>query len=257
MLQTQYKMSPSIRKFPSDNFYGGRLIDDPRVFKPKFKGLFMKRVVFFDLDYSIERLDRQTMSKYNPTEMNITDALCRYIVEQTNSKAKIGVMTTHLAQFLKLRMKINNKFRPKFNRNSTDKRSQGKNQSGKIDWTYENMIEVSKVDAFNEKEKDVIIMNCVRSNDKAPQIGPLRDIRRINKFMTSAKEYLIILGSSRTLNNDPTWKKLIDYVKIDGLYVFLTKEEVFHICVNVQNLKQLLEEKYYTLNVVNDELMDL
>jgi len=99
-------------------------------------------------------------------------------------------------------------------------------------------------------------MNCVRSNDKS-QIGPLRDIRRINTFMTSAKEYLIILGSSRTLNNDPTWRQLIDYVKIDGLYVFLTKEEVFHICVNVQNLKQLLEEKYYTLNVVNDELMDL
>jgi len=51
-------MSPSIRKFPSDIFYGGKLLDDPRVFKPKFKGLFMKRIVFFDLDYSMEKLDR-------------------------------------------------------------------------------------------------------------------------------------------------------------------------------------------------------
>ena len=76
MLQTQYKMSPSIRKFPSDNFYDGKLLDDPRVFKPKLKGLFMKRVIFFDLDYSIERLDRQSMSKFNTIEMNITDALC-------------------------------------------------------------------------------------------------------------------------------------------------------------------------------------
>jgi len=75
--------------------------------------------------------------------------------------------------------------------------------------------------------------------------------------MTSAKEYLIILGSSKTLENDETWKSLIDYIKIEGLYVFLTKEEIFHICVNMQNLKQLLEEKYYRMNIINDELVDL
>ena len=132
MLQTQYKMCPSIRKFPSDNFYGGKLFDDPRVFKPKFKGLFMKRVVFFDLDYSIEKLDRQTLSKYNTTEMNITDALCQYIVEQTKSQARIGVMTTHLAQLIKLRTKLNSKYRPKFKKILVDTFSQIKNQSGKI-----------------------------------------------------------------------------------------------------------------------------
>ena len=97
MLQTQYKMSPSIRKFPSENFYQGKLLDDPRVFKPKIKGLFMKRVIFFDLDYSVERLDRQTMSKFNTIEMNITDALCQYIQDYTKSRAKIGVVTAHLA----------------------------------------------------------------------------------------------------------------------------------------------------------------
>ena len=90
-------MSPSIRKFPSDNFYDGKLLDDPRVFKPKLKGLFMKRVIFFDLDYSIEKLDRQSMSKFNTIEMNITDALCQYIQDYTKSKAKIGVVTAHLA----------------------------------------------------------------------------------------------------------------------------------------------------------------
>jgi len=57
----------------------------------------MKRVIFFDLDYSIEKLDRQSMSKYNTIEMNITDALCQYIQDYTDSKAKIGVVTAHLA----------------------------------------------------------------------------------------------------------------------------------------------------------------
>ena len=92
------------------------------------------------------------------------------------------------------------------------------------------------MDGFQDKEKDIIILNCVRQNQNS-QIGPLRDIRRINTFMTSAKEYLIILGSTRTMASDPTWKSLIDFVKVEGLYVFLTKEEVFHICVNMQNLK--------------------
>ena len=145
-------------------------------------------------------------------------------------------MTAHIAQAMKLRNKLNGKFRPKFKRIPN---KQSDDQQGKINWTYENNVEVFQVDDFKDKEKDVIIMNCVRSTE-SNQIGPLKDIRRINTFMTSAKEYLVILGNSKTMENDPTWKSLIDYVKIDGLYVFLTKEEVFHICVNMQNLKQLL-----------------
>lgn len=56
---------------------------------------------------------------------------------------------------------------------------------------------------------------------------------------------------------DETWKSLVEYIKVEGLYVFLTKEEVFNVCVNTQNLKQLLEEKYYTMNVVYDDLIGL
>ena len=227
MLKTQYKMAPSIRKFPSENFYEGKLIDDPKIFKPKIKDLFMKRVVFFDLDYSVEKLDRQSMSKFNTIEMNITDALCQYIQDYTNSKAKIGVVTAHLAHALKLKQKLNSKNRPKFKRLPNSQ-----NKPGKLNWTYENMVEVFQVDSFNDKEKDIIILNCVRKNDNA-QIGPLRDIRRINTFMTSAKEYLVIVGSGKTMATDPTWQSLIDYVKVEGLYIFLTKEEIFHICVNM------------------------
>ena len=61
-------------------------------------------------------------------------------------------------------------------------------------------IEVNTVDAFQGKEKDIIIFNCVRSNTSASlqaSLGFLNDERRLNVAITRPKHFLIILGIYR------------------------------------------------------------
>ena len=71
-------------------------------------------------------------------------------------------------------------------------------------------VEAHTADRFQGRDKDIVILSCVRSND-ADIVGDLlRDWRRVNVAMTRARSKLIIIGSRGTLaRGDALLAKLV------------------------------------------------
>ena len=73
-------------------------------------------------------------------------------------------------------------------------------------------IEINTVDAYQGREKDILIFSCVRAS-KERTLGFISDYRRMNVGITRAKYCLIVIGNSDTLNKDKNWRGLIEFCK--------------------------------------------
>ena len=82
---------------------------------------------------------------------------------------------------------------------------------------YQN-VEIASVDAFQGREKDIIIISCVRSNEHQG-IGFLADPRRLNVALTRAKYALILVGNPKVLCKQNLWNHLLHHYKENEVLV--------------------------------------
>lgn len=189
LLNVQYRMNERLMQFPNSEFYEGKLKTDSSVSDITLNDIINddeeKVITFIDtskMDNNLEEHLKDSKSLINRLEAEI----CLKIIEQYKKlgidEEDIGVISPYADQ-VKLISQL------------TD-------------------IEVKTVDGFQGREKEIIIISTVRSNNRG-EIGFLNDLRRLNVAITRAKRKLIIVGNKDTLNINNTYKKLIKHAMYD------------------------------------------
>ena len=200
-LQVQYRMHPCLSEFPSNMFYDGSLqngvTNGERIRKHiDFPWPNVEAPMFFLGCYGSEELSSSGTSFLNRAEAVQVELIVTRLLRAAILPSQIGVITpyegqrAHILQYMQT--------------------------SGSLRKDLYAQIEVASVDAFQGREKDYIILSCVRSNDHQG-IGFLTDPRRLNVALTRSKYGMIILGNPKVLSRNHLWNGLLTHYKEKGL----------------------------------------
>lgn len=196
-LEVQYRMHPELSKFPSNFFYEGSLqngvcADERKLSKIDFPWPVPEKPMLFYVTQGQEEIAGSGTSYVNRTEAANVEKIATRFIRCGLKPEQIGVITPYEGQraFLVQHMQY----------------------QGSLPAKIYQEIEVASVDAFQGREKDLIIMSCVRSNDHQG-IGFLNDPRRLNVALTRAKYGIIVIGNPKVLSKQPLWNNLLNFYK--------------------------------------------
>jgi len=196
-LQVQYRMHPALSAFPSNIFYEGSLQNGVTAVERTIKALDFPWIqqdkpMFFHCSLGQEEISSSGTSYLNRTEASMVEKTATRLLKAGIKPEQIGIITPYEGQraFIVQHMQY----------------------SGSLNEKLYQEIEVASVDAFQGREKDFIILSCVRANEHQG-IGFLNDPRRLNVALTRAKYGIIIIGSPKVLSRQPLWNHLLTYYK--------------------------------------------
>jgi len=207
-LNVQFRMHPMIAAFSAEAFYHGRLqngVDE--TLRPAPLGFEWPSpdagIAFVHIE-GTEGSDGQ--SKSNNEEVQcVAEILAEVLAASELACAEIGVVSPYASQVRSLRQNLRQSLMPRLR------------ERGVMDQLPLHEVEIASVDAFQGREKELIIFSAVRSNQFG-NIGFLADWRRLNVMITRARRGLIVVGNMETLKADPTWSKWIEWSWEKGFF---------------------------------------
>lgn len=196
-LQVQYRMHPALSAFPSNTFYDGSLQNgvtagDRTIPNLDFPWPQPDKPMFFYCSLGQEEISSSGTSYLNRTEASMVEKIATKFIRAGIKPEQIGIITPYDGQRAYL--------------------LQYMQYSGQLHQKIYQEIEVASVDAFQGREKDIIILSCVRANEHQG-IGFLNDPRRLNVALTRAKYGVIVVGNPKVLSKQLLWNQLLTYYK--------------------------------------------
>ncbi|XP_074747711.1 putative helicase senataxin isoform X2 [Strix uralensis] len=217
-LTVQYRMHPDICLFPSNYVYGRTLKTDKATEENRCSSDWpFQPYLIFDVGDGREERDNDSFS--NPQEVKLVMELIRTIKEKRKDLGvrRIGIITPYSAQKKKIQEQLDRVFR--------------NNSPGEVD----------TVDAFQGREKDCIIVTCVRANSTKGSIGFLASLQRLNVTITRARFSLFILGRLKTLMENKDWNQLIQDAQKRGAIIKTSEKNYRKDAVKILKLKATVQ----------------
>ncbi|CAM8950587.1 unnamed protein product [Rhodiola kirilowii] len=184
LLNTQYRMHPSISYFPNSNFYSSSIVDASIVKNKKYKKVYLPGAMFGSYSFiNIFGAREELVDEHSQRNLVEVAAVVKIVnnLHKAWSSAKenlsVGVMSPYNAQVVAIQERLGRKY---------------ENIDGFV-------IKVKSVDGFQGGEEDIVIISTVRSN-AGGSIGFISSSQRTNVALTRARHCLWILGDERTLS---------------------------------------------------------
>ncbi|KAK9067995.1 hypothetical protein SSX86_012106 [Deinandra increscens subsp. villosa] len=228
-LQVQYRMHPSLSEFPSNNFYEGTLQNGVTINERQSTGIDFpwpvpNRPMLFYVQMGQEEISASGTSYLNRTEASNVEKIVTTFLRSGVVPSQIGVITPYEGQ----RAYIVNYM----------------SRNGALRQQLYKDIEVASVDSFQGREKDYIILSCVRSNEHQG-IGFLNDPRRLNVALTRARYGIVILGNPKVLSKQPLWNGLLTHYKEHDCLVEGPLNNLKQSMVQFQKPKKMYNERRF------------
>jgi superfamily I DNA and/or RNA helicase len=201
MLEDQYRMNDVLVKFPSLSMYEGKLKSHPSVANRLLAKGSTEDYVYPPLEFIDtagcgyeEDVHPETKSVNNREEaVLLLDHLSGLMLALQKSKDNvfdysIGVISPYSRQVQVLNELLS---------------------EHPILSDFKN-IKVKTIDGFQGREKDIIYISLVRSNNMG-DIGFLQEIRRLNVAITRAKLKLVVFGDSATICSHPYYNQFVEF----------------------------------------------
>ena len=124
----------------------------------------------------------------NPCEANLTTQLVESLITTGVAPTDIGVITLYRSQLALIKLSL-------------------RHHSG---------VEMHTADKFQGRDKEVVVLSLVRSNEEQTVGELLKDWRRVNVALTRTRTKLLVLGSKGTLVGNELLRDFINLMETKG-----------------------------------------
>ncbi|MPM03415.1 RecBCD enzyme subunit RecD [bioreactor metagenome] len=194
-LNKQYRMSTNIAEVISTFFYSNELTNGENITQRRhgLEHLLPQAMYWINTPEKNNNYKEQKIrtSVCNTGEIDTTITLLRWLDEQLNETKTLGIICPYKEHLVRLKEQINVM------------------QFSKLE------IEINTIDAFQGREKQIMIMNFVRNNDLG-EVGFVAADSRMNVAFSRAQELLFVIGNGSYIQENK-----IKLRKLRSIFQFL------------------------------------